>query len=156
MIINKKQKNGRGANQSAALNQSGFLPSIGNTRATNKMQDGDNSGRVRQYSKSANSWLGKNAEFRDRVISDAFEITQDKLDNESKIDAIFSGTTSVYCWMSRNYLVCANSGDSRAMLCSLVNGKWKATQLSRDHKPEEVDEAARIRRANGRIEQSRL
>ena len=63
-------------------------------------------------------------EFRDRVISDAFEITQDKLDGESKIDAMFSGTTSVCCFLSRNYLVCANSGDSRAMLCSLVNGKW--------------------------------
>ena len=69
---------------------------------------------------------------------------------------MFSGTTSVYCWMSRNYLVCANSGDSRGRLCSLVNGKWKATQLSRDHKPDEADEAARVRRANGRIEQSRL
>ena len=30
------------------------------------------------------------------------------------------------------------------------------TQLSRDHKPDEADEAARVRRTNGRIEQSRL
>ena len=42
------------------------------------------------------------------------------------------------------------------MLCSIVNGKWQLTQLSRDHKPEEADEAARIKRSNGRIEQSRL
>ena len=111
---------------------------------------------MRQFSKSANSWLGKNTDFRDRVISDAFEMTQDKLDADSKIDAIFSGTTSIYCFISRNNLVCANSGDSRAMLCSLINGKWQATQLSRDHKPDEADEAARVRRFNGRIEQSRL
>lgn len=37
---------------------------------------------------------------------------------------MFSGTTSVYCFLSNNHLVCANAGDSRAMLCSLVNGKW--------------------------------
>lgn len=69
---------------------------------------------------------------------------------------MFSGTTSVYCFLSNNHLVCANAGDSRAMLCSYVNGHWQATQLSRDHKPDEPDEAARVRRSNGRIEQSRL
>ena len=56
------------------------------------------------------------------------------------------------CYISNNVLVCANAGDSRAMLCSLINGKWIAKQLSRDHKPEEVDEAQRIKKNNGRIE----
>lgn len=75
---------------------------------------------------------------------------------ETKTDVMFSGTTCVFTWLSNNHLICANSGDSRAMLCSLVNNKWTATALSRDHKPDEADEAARVRRCNGRIEQSRL
>lgn len=33
---------------------------------------------------------------------------------------------------------------------------WSCKALSRDHKPDEADEAARVRRCNGRIEQSRL
>lgn len=53
-------------------------------------------------------------------------------------------------------LICANAGDSRAILCSLNNGKWNTKQLSRDHKPEEPDEALRIKKTNGRIECSRL
>ena len=40
---------------------------------------------------------------------------------------MFSGTTSVYCFLSNNYLICANAGDSRGMLCSIVNGKWQTT-----------------------------
>lgn len=53
-------------------------------------------------------------------------------------------------------LVCANSGDSRAIMCSQIGSKWHCTQLSRDHKPDEADEAARIRRNGGRVEQSRM
>ena len=106
--------------------------------------------------KDADTWLSTNTKARDRAISDAFELCQDKLENDSKIDVVFSGTTCVFCFLSNSHLVCANAGDSRAMLCSLENGKWKATQLSRDHKPDEADEAARVKRANGRIEQSRL
>jgi len=96
--------------------------------------------------------LSQDVKTRDRQISDAFEVCQDKLDADSKIDVVFSGTTSIFCFLSNNYLVCANAGDSRAMLCSMVNGRWQVTQLSRDHKPDEPDEAARIRRLNGRIE----
>ena len=59
-------------------------------------------------------------------------------------------------FLSQNHLICANSGDSRAIMCSQIGNTWHCTQLSRDHKPEEPDEAARIRKTNGRIEQSRL
>ena len=106
--------------------------------------------------KDGDQWLSTEIKVRDRQIQESFEVCQEKLDGDSKIDVMFSGTTSVYCFLSNNYLVCANAGDSRAILCSLVNGKWQATQLSRDHKPDEPDEAARVRRSNGRIEQSRL
>jgi serine/threonine protein phosphatase PrpC len=62
----------------------------------------------------------------------------------------------VMCYISNSTIVCANSGDSRAILCSVRDNNWYFTQLSRDHKPEEQDEAARIKKCNGRIEPSRL
>jgi len=89
------------------------------------------------------------------VIKTAFTQTQDKL-AASKIDVTFSGTTCVMCFLSQSTLICANSGDSRAILCSFIGKNWQCTQLSRDHKPEEADEAARIRKCNGRIEPSRM
>lgn len=106
---------------------------------------------------SGDKWITTEKEKRDIAISDAFDFCQDFLDSQaSRIDAAFSGTTCCMCFLSNNHLVCANAGDSRAILCSLVNGKWAAKQLSRDHKPEEPDEAQRIKKTNGRIEQSRL
>ena len=58
--------------------------------------------------------------------------------------------------ITKKVLVCANSGDSRAILCSFIDGRWTVKHLSRDHKPDEPDEAARVRRTGGRIEQSRM
>lgn len=55
---------------------------------------------------------------RDKNIKNAFTLTQDKLDYNSKIDVTFSGTTCVMLYLSENMIVCANSGDSRAILCS--------------------------------------
>jgi len=74
------------------------------------------------------------------------------MDKNPKIDLTFSGTTCVVCLISRRQLVCANSGDSRAILCSYVDGRWCVKHLSRDHKPDEPDEAARVRKWGGRIE----
>ena len=72
----------------------------------------------------ADTWLSTQTKARDKAIQESFEFCQDKLDGDSNIDVVFSGTTSVYCFLSNNHLVCANSGDSRAMLCSYVNGHW--------------------------------
>ena len=61
-------------------------------------------------------------------IKNSFTLVQDKLDIISKIDAVFSGTTCVMCYLSQNNLICANSGDSRAILCSLMpSGQWQCT-----------------------------
>jgi len=79
--------------------------------------------------------------------------------NQSEIDVRFSGTTMVSVLLNGKVLYCANSGDSRAVLARQVNlrntGKprqWMAVALSRDHKPDEEDEAARILARGGRIE----
>ena len=66
---------------------------------------------------------------------------------------MFSGTTVVVVVMYNNMVVCANSGDSRAIICSAnTAGVWYCNALSRDHKPDEIDEANRVKNCNGRIE----
>lgn len=79
--------------------------------------------------------------------------------NQSEIDVRFSGTTMVSVLLNGKVLYCANSGDSRAVLARQVNlrttgrpRQWMAVALSRDHKPDEEDEAARIHARGGRIE----
>lgn len=40
------------------------------------------------------------------------------MENKSRIDAMFSGTTCVMTMFNKDLIVCANSGDSRAILIS--------------------------------------
>ena len=87
-----------------------------------------------------------------KVFEDVFLSTNSKLFNEATIDTNFSGSTCVTLLITPDRLLCANAGDSRAILGRLVNGVWTSHNLSRDHKPSEKDEAQRIKRRGGRIE----
>ena len=64
----------------------------------------------------------------------------------------FSGSTIIGCYMFQNKLFTCNVGDSRAIVGSCDMGKWSATPLSEDHKPNLPKEAERIKKMNGRIE----
>jgi serine/threonine protein phosphatase PrpC len=86
------------------------------------------------------------------IIQDAFLSINMKLFNDTKVDTAFSGSTCVSVIYTGNKLICANVGDSRAVLGFKQDLKWSAKNLSRDHKPSEKDEAARIKRRGGRIE----
>jgi serine/threonine protein phosphatase PrpC len=86
------------------------------------------------------------------IIEDAFLSINMKLFNDTKIDTAFSGSTCVSVIYTGNKLICANVGDSRAVVGQKKDSKWYAKNLSRDHKPSEKDEAARIKRRGGRIE----
>ncbi|CAG9313185.1 unnamed protein product [Blepharisma stoltei] len=70
---------------------------------------------------------------------------------ESKIPIESSGSTLNSILISGEKLVCANLGDSRAVLGSFKDG-WRSKDLSRDHKPNLPDEKARILNSNGRVE----
>eukprot|EP00413_Alexandrium_margalefii_P000908 CAMPEP_0204514834 /NCGR_PEP_ID=MMETSP0661-20131031/2292_1 /ASSEMBLY_ACC=CAM_ASM_000606 /TAXON_ID=109239 /ORGANISM="Alexandrium margalefi, Strain AMGDE01CS-322" /LENGTH=367 /DNA_ID=CAMNT_0051520113 /DNA_START=75 /DNA_END=1178 /DNA_ORIENTATION=- len=59
------------------------------------------------------------------------------------------GCTAVCILMSKTEVVCANAGDSRAVLCR--NGQ--AVELSHDHKPNDAGERRRIEAAGGRVEE---
>jgi protein phosphatase 1L len=75
----------------------------------------------------------------------------DKMLNErlSKA-ALFCGTTFclVLVDITNNMIICANVGDSRAVLC---NTKGIAVQLSYDHKPNNPDELKRIKENGGYV-----
>ena len=82
-----------------------------------------------------------------------------KLSNNANIDTNFSGSTAVSVLFPDNLhthpIYIANVGDSRAIVIKRYdcNNKWFYESLSRDHKPNEKDEALRINRFGGRIEQ---
>ena len=54
--------------------------------------------------------------------------------------------------ITKTEIICANAGDSRAVLSK----KGKAKDLSVDHKPDTPSEKRRIERANGFVEESRV
>ncbi|CAM8958524.1 unnamed protein product [Rhodiola kirilowii] len=57
------------------------------------------------------------------------------------------GSTAVVAVVTRDEIIVANCGDSRAVLCR----GGKATALSSDHKPDRPDELERIESAGGRV-----
>ncbi|OMJ91073.1 hypothetical protein SteCoe_6431 [Stentor coeruleus] len=70
----------------------------------------------------------------------------------SKFDTSFSGSTMVLVLMLNDMIICANVGDSRAVLGKVEGKKWVPVTLSRDHKPDLQDERVRIQSHGGRVE----
>ena len=72
-----------------------------------------------------------------------------------QFDTSYSGSTVVSVLLIGQKLVCANVGDSRAILASWKtkgNTKtWIVAALSRDHKATLPDEHSRILKHNGRL-----
>ena len=50
-------------------------------------------------------------------------------------NAMESGSTAVITFISNNQIICANCGDSRAILINSSERGITALKLSRDHKP---------------------
>jgi serine/threonine protein phosphatase PrpC len=93
-------------------------------------------------------------EITDKSIKKAYLNIQNLLQNENnKIDSSLSGTTCTSIIVSQNNVICANVGDSRAILSRYENGVYNSINLSRDHKPTESDEMKRILSKGGRIKQ---
>eukprot|EP00826_Nyctotherus_ovalis_P037380 TRINITY_DN3403_c0_g4_i1.p1 TRINITY_DN3403_c0_g4~~TRINITY_DN3403_c0_g4_i1.p1 ORF type:complete len:329 (+),score=81.58 TRINITY_DN3403_c0_g4_i1:805-1791(+) len=84
------------------------------------------------------------------AILEAFKMTNNDL-CLSNVDITLSGTTLVAVLLAGDFLICANVGDSRAVIGSLEEGKWKARAISHDHKPDSPRELKRITKSNGRV-----
>lgn len=67
-------------------------------------------------------------------------------------DNMHAGCTANVIMITKAEILCANAGDSRAVLSK----KGKAKDLSVDHKPDTPSEKRRIERANGFVEESRV
>ncbi|KAG6657067.1 hypothetical protein CIPAW_04G064500 [Carya illinoinensis] len=63
------------------------------------------------------------------------------------VELALGGSTAVVALLSPERIVVANCGDSRAVLCRAGT----AIPLSQDHKPDRLDELARIEAAGGRV-----
>ena len=81
--------------------------------------------------------------------------------SQINLDVNFSGTTLVLVLIKGSILYCANVGDSRALVARQINDNsnntssgrhWMSIALSRDHKPDDKNESARIHQCNGRVE----
>jgi serine/threonine protein phosphatase PrpC len=101
-----------------------------------------------------------------KMFEKSFQITNVKLKNDLYVDSSLSGATCVSVLYKGDKLICANIGDSRAVVGRCINGskilivylnitEWVNHDLSRDHKPTDKDEGERVKRRGGRIEQAK-
>lgn len=64
-----------------------------------------------------------------------------------------SGTTACVVFLTPDWIICANAGDSRSVISRLGN---RAVPLSYDHKPDDEEEERRIRNAGGYVAGGRV
>ena len=83
------------------------------------------------------------------ILKRAFRHAERDIGKNSDIDANFSGTTCVMVFQVGEKIICANVGDSRAII---VKGN-KVIPLSIDQKPDDPEESKRIRENGGEISQ---
>ena len=87
----------------------------------------------------------------DESIINSFNLTNNSLINNPKIDCSLSGSTCTTLIINLEKIICANLGDSRAVLGKYENGIYTAINLSQDHKPNNPIEMKRILINGGRI-----
>ena len=84
------------------------------------------------------------------ILKRAFRHAERDIGKNSDIDANFSGTTCVMVFQIGEKLICANVGDSRAIM---VKGSDNIIPLSTDQKPDDPEESKRIIENGGEISQ---
>ena len=84
------------------------------------------------------------------IVKKLFRHAERDIEKNSDIDANFSGTTCVMVFQVGEKLICANVGDSRAIL---VKGNNEIIPLSIDQKPNDPEESKRIVENGGEISQ---
>lgn len=85
----------------------------------------------------------------DKIIQQSAK--QDGMEGGSAATS-YAGCTANVCIVTKTEIICANCGDSR----SVASVKEKSVDVSVDHKPDLPSEKARIYRAGGFVEDSRV
>jgi serine/threonine protein phosphatase PrpC len=90
------------------------------------------------------------------IIKDIF-INADNFLRDQEIESRSSGTTCVLVVHIGNHIICANVGDSRAILIYDKNKDhdYKVFPLSIDNKPEMKEERERITKMGGKVEKNK-
>ena len=83
-------------------------------------------------------------------IFSIFKNLASTINSSTSFNPMESGSTVVLTFISKNIIICANCGDSRAILITEEN---KIIPLSRDHKPDLPEEKRRILECGGRVDQ---
>lgn len=79
------------------------------------------------------------------MLQDAVMLTDKMLNEDSGIDTFLSGSTMSSMLFDQSKIYTANSGDSRAMMCSYSHEKGvKVQSLTVDHKPDLPEEKKRV------------
>ena len=84
------------------------------------------------------------------ALTQCFLKVDDDMKNHPSIEN--SGCTAVVVVITPTLIVCANAGDSRAVMCK----HGEIIELSHDHKPDNPDETARILANGGYVQQNRV
>lgn len=87
-----------------------------------------------------------------KLAHQASKLSASEEDGGFESDIQHAGCTANVVMITKAEIICANAGDSRAVLSK----KGKAKDLSIDHKPELPSEKRRIEKANGYIEDNRV
>ncbi|CAG9333789.1 unnamed protein product [Blepharisma stoltei] len=86
------------------------------------------------------------------AMAEGYLKVSEDLVNKKQIDITYSGSTAVSVLIRGDLCICANVGDSRAVIGRFDGIKWSAMPLSRDHKPNDPLEQLRIVKCGGRVE----
>ena len=84
-------------------------------------------------------------------IKEGFLLAERNLSEHTHIDFNFSGTTCVIVFIIGKHIICANAGDSRAILFNKLDIKYNVIELSYDHKPNLPKEQLRIYNSGGDV-----
>ena len=86
-------------------------------------------------------------------IINIFLETDSEITSQTKFDVSLSGSTCVFVIQLGEHIICANIGDSRAILIYEENGQNKIFELSKDSKPDVPEERRRIELMGGVVDQ---
>jgi len=88
------------------------------------------------------------------LLRQAFTQCFVELDNQMRLDETIaeSGCTATVVMITPTFIICANAGDSRAVMSQ---GRT-VIELSRDHKPENPEEKQRIEQNGGHVQNNRV
>ena len=106
---------------------------------------------IKQQQQSSGEEKGQATErLLKEMLKSVFSATDDEFIRTSEFSQ--HGSTATTALLVGNWLFCANTGDSRTMLCR----NFKAMPMTNDHKPSREDEANRIRMAGGFVINNRV